>query len=99
VMSVAGIAAVSWWPLTNDVVSDVPSHTAIEPLLKLLPFMVRTKPAPPAVALLGESEDIDGVDGQEEQETAESKNIANIPKRSDLLTVVSVSMGNAFRQN
>lgn len=66
--------------LTNDVVSDVPFHTTTELLLKLPPFTVRTKPAPPAVALLGESELTDGVDGQE-QETTGSRKIANAPKR------------------
>jgi hypothetical protein len=66
--------------LTNDVVRDVPFHTTTELLLKLPPFTVRTKPAPPAVALFGESELIEGVDGQE-QATEGSKKIANAPKR------------------
>ena len=79
-MSVPGIVTVSCLLLTNDVVRDVPFHTTTELLLKLPPFTVRTKPAPPAVALLGESELTDGVDGQE-QETAGSKKIANAPKR------------------
>ena len=79
-MSDPGIVTVSCLLLTNDVVRDVPFHTATELLLKLPPFTVRTKPAPPAVALFGESELTDGVDGQE-QETAGSKKIANAPKR------------------
>jgi len=66
--------------LTNDVVWAVPFQTATELLLKLPPFTVRTKPGPPAVALLGESELTEGVDGQE-QATAGSKKIANAPKR------------------
>jgi hypothetical protein len=85
-MSVAGIVVVSWWPLTNDVVWAVPFHTTTELLLKLPPFTVRTKPAPPAVAVLGESELTDGVEGQE-QETAGSRKINNAPKRGDFLIV------------
>jgi hypothetical protein len=55
-------------------------------LLKSPPFTVRTKPAPPAVALLGESELTDGVDGQE-QATAGSKKITNAAKRGGLFIV------------
>ena len=80
--------------LTNEVVKVTPSHVATELLLKLWPFTVRVKPAPPAVALLGEIEDTDGVDGQEEQETAGSKSIANAPpRRSDLFIVAIAAMG------
>jgi hypothetical protein len=68
----------------------VPFHTATEVLLKLPPFMVRTKPAPPTVALLGESELTDGVDGQE-QEMIGSRKIANAPRRGDLFVVVMVA--------
>ncbi len=78
--SVPGIITVSCLLLTNDVVRDAPFQTTTELLLKLLPFTVRTKPAPPAVALFGESELTEGVDGQE-QETTGSKKIANAPKR------------------
>lgn len=96
-MSVLGIVAVSWLPLTNDDVTVVPFHTTTEPLLKFLPFTVRTKPAPPAVALFGEIEVTDGVDGHEEQETAGSRKIANAPKRKrgDFFIV---AIGVHFRQ-
>jgi hypothetical protein len=69
----------------------VPFHTTTELLLKLPPFTVRTKPAPPAVALLGESELTDGVDGQE-QETTGSRKIANAPKRADFF-IVAIGRG------
>ena len=85
-ISVAEIVAVSWLLLTNDVVSDAPFHTTTELLLKSWPFTVRTNPAPPAVALLGEIEVTDGVDGQE-QETTGSKKIANALKVSELFIV------------
>lgn len=88
-MSVDGIVAMSCVLLTNDVVKVAPSHVATELLLKLWPFTVRVKPAPPAVALLGEIEDTDGVDGQEEQETAGSRSIANAPNRGDFLVIVT----------
>jgi len=95
-MSVPGIVAVSCLLLRNDVVRDVPFHTTTALLAKLLPSTVRTKPLPPAVALLGESELTDGVDGQE-QETAGSRKIANAPKRKrgDFFIV---AIGVHFRQ-
>ena len=73
-------------PLTNAVVWAVPFHTTTELLLKLPPFTVRTKPDPPAAALLGESELTDGVDGQE-QATAGSRKIANAPKRGGFFLI------------
>ena len=73
----------------------MPFHTATELLLKLPPFMVRTKPAPPTVALLGESELTDGVDGQE-QERIGSRKIANAPRRGDLFVVVMVAPAMTF---
>jgi hypothetical protein len=72
-MFVDGIVAMSCVLLTNDVDKVAPSHVATELPLKLWPFTVRVKPAPPAVALFGEIEDTDGVDGQE---TIGGKNIA-----------------------
>jgi hypothetical protein len=93
-MSVPGIEAVSWRPSTNKVVWAVPFHTTTELALKLPPFTVKVKPAPPAVALAGEIELIDGVDGQE-QETAGSKKTANAPRRDDLFIV---AIGVHFRQ-
>jgi hypothetical protein len=59
--------------------------------LKLPPFTVRTNPAPPAVALVGESELTDGVDGHE-QHTVGSKKIANTPERGDLFIAAIVAM-------
>jgi hypothetical protein len=91
-MSVAGIVTVSCLLLTNDIVWDAPFHVTTELLLKLLPLMVSTKPAPPAVALLGEIEVSDGVDGQEQEMTG-SKKIANAHKRDDLFIVVVITMG------
>jgi hypothetical protein len=90
-MSVAGISAVSWSLLINEMVRAAPFQTAIDLLLKFLPFMVRTKPAPPAGAEFGEIEVIDGVDGQE-QETTESQKSAKAPKRDVLFIVVIVTM-------
>jgi hypothetical protein len=63
--------------------------------LKLPPFIVRTKPAPPAVALLGESELSDGVDGQEQEMTG-SRKIANAPRRGNLFAVVIVAIGAVY---
>jgi hypothetical protein len=49
----------------------------MELLPKLPPFTVKTNPAPPAVALVGEIELIDGVAGQPPHETNGSNKIAN----------------------
>src|SRR5262245_64273918 len=52
-MSVAGIAAVSWVALTNVVLRAAPFHCTTEPETKLLPLTVSVNAGPPAVALLG----------------------------------------------
>lgn len=90
-MLLEGMEAVSCVLLTNDVVKAVPFHTATALLSKLWPFTVRVKPAPPAAALLGESEVIDGVEGQE-QATTGSRKIANGANISGLLMVIIVAM-------
>lgn len=87
---VAEIAAVSWLPLTNDVVRGEPSQTATALLLKLLPFTVSENPAAPAVALLGEIEVIEGVGGQPPQEATVSNRIANAPKSADILIAIGL---------
>jgi hypothetical protein len=55
-MAVAGIAAVTCVELTNVVVAAVPLKFTTEVLMKPVPFTVRVKAAPPAVALEGDSE-------------------------------------------
>src|SRR5260370_37491281 len=52
-MSVAGIAAVSWAEETKVVARGDPFHCTTEPPTKLVPFTVRVKAAPPAVAAAG----------------------------------------------
>ncbi len=49
----AGTAAVSCVELTNVVVSAVPFHCTVAPVRKLVPFTVKAKAAPPAVAEVG----------------------------------------------
>jgi hypothetical protein len=56
-----GIAAVSWLPPTNVVERLLPFHCTTELEMKPEPFSVREKPAPPAVALDGEIEVIEGM--------------------------------------
>jgi hypothetical protein len=87
-MSVAGIVAVSWLLLTNDMVREVPFQTTKELLLKFLPLTVRTKPAPPAVALLGEIEVIDGVDGHEQEITGSPKSNSRLDRSAFFLAVI-----------
>jgi hypothetical protein len=53
-MSEARIAAVICVALTNVVVRAIPLKLTVDPLMKFVPFTVRVKAVPPAVALLGE---------------------------------------------
>jgi hypothetical protein len=55
-MSLAGTEAFNCVPLTYFVVSPVPFHWTTEAERKFVPFTVRVKAAPPAVALEGERE-------------------------------------------
>jgi len=53
-ISEAGIAAVSCVALTNVVATAVPLKLTVEPLTKFVPFTVKMKAGPPAMALVGE---------------------------------------------
>ena len=55
-ISVAVMAAVTGVPLTKVVVRFAPLNCTVAPFTKPVPFTVRVKPAPPAVALDGERE-------------------------------------------
>ena len=87
-MSVAGIVVVSWLLLTNDMVRAVPFQATRELLLKFLPLTVRTNPAPPAVALFGEIEVIDGVDGHEHEITGRLKSTSALKISAFVLPVI-----------
>ena len=54
-MSAARIVAVTCVALTNAVVLGAPLKVTVAPLTKPVPFTVSVNPAPPAVALVGES--------------------------------------------
>ncbi len=63
-ISPAAMVAVSCVALTKVVVRALPSHCTVEtPLMKLVPFTVSVKPAPPSVAEDGEMEVVVGVGG------------------------------------
>lgn len=83
------MAAVSWLPLTNAVVSAEPFQTTTALLLKWPPFTVIVNTAPPAVALLGDSEVTDGVAGHPPQETTESNKIADAANSPDIFNVAT----------
>jgi hypothetical protein len=91
-MFVDETSAVTWLPLTNDVVRGRPFQTTTELLLKLPPFTVKTNPTPPAVALLGEIEATDGVAGQPPHETDGSNKIANAAKSADIFIALGVHL-------
>lgn len=80
--------AVSWLLLTNEVARAEPFQTTTALLLKLPPLTVKVNPTPPAVALLGEIELIDGVGGQPPQETIGSNEIANTAKSADIFVAI-----------
>lgn len=52
-MSLAGMEAVNWVPLTKEVVRFEPFHLTVELSTKLEPFTVSVKPEPPTPAELG----------------------------------------------
>src|SRR5438128_11507817 len=52
--SAALICAVSWVPLTKVVGRSTPFHLTTDPLMKSLPFTVKTNAASPAVLFAGE---------------------------------------------
>jgi hypothetical protein len=54
--SLAEIAAVNCLPLTKVVVRALPFHCTVAPETKFVPVTASVNPAPPAVALEGESE-------------------------------------------
>ena len=60
-MSVALIVAVSLVELTKEVVRADPAQSTVDVFTKLVPVTVSVKPAPPAVALLGDSDVIVGL--------------------------------------
>jgi len=60
-MAAAGMAAVNCVALTNVVLRTVPPKLTIEAATKFVPLIVSVKPAPPAMALLGEIVVIVGV--------------------------------------
>jgi len=55
VMLEAGIAAVNCVELTNVVAGAAPPNLTVEAATKLVPWIVSAKPAPPAMALFGET--------------------------------------------
>ena len=55
-MSLAGMAAVNCVLLRNVVVRSAPFQRTTEPEAKFVPFTVRVRSAPPAVALEGDKE-------------------------------------------
>src|SRR5919108_211594 len=55
-MSAAVMAAVSWVVLTNVVARGAPFHCTVLPGTKLLPIAVSVKAAPPAAALVGDTD-------------------------------------------
>lgn len=59
-ISAAVIVALICVELTKVVALAAPLNFTIDPGTKPVPLTVRVKPAPPAVALVGESEDVVG---------------------------------------
>jgi len=72
--------------LTKLGVKEEPLKSTSESLVKSLPLMVSTNWVPPAVALLGEIEVIDGAAGQE-QDTAVASAVTSTYKTDDLAAV------------
>jgi hypothetical protein len=86
-MSAAVTAASNCWLLTKVVTRGEPFHFTTEPWRKSSPLTVRTNWLPPAVALTGETDAMDGAGGQLPQDSAAHSVIASIAKTGDLVTV------------
>ena len=86
-MSVAEMVATSSWLLTNVVTRNEPFQLTKESWWKSLPLTVNRNWLPPAVALLGEIEVMDGAGAQVPQERAVASVIANAANMCDLATV------------
>ena len=69
-MSVVKIAAVTFVALTKVVVRLEWFHKTVVPFTKFVPFTVRVNAAPPAVALIGESDEVEGTGLSTEKLTA-----------------------------
>jgi hypothetical protein len=86
-MSVAVMVATSSWLLTNAVTRNEPFQLTKESWRKSSPFTVSRNWPPPAVALAGESEVMDGTGGQVPHDrTVTVSVIANAANEGDLAT-------------
>ena len=86
-MSAAMMTAISWRVLTNVVTRNEPFQLTKESRRKSLPLTVNGNWLPPAVALVGEMEAIDGNGGQVPQDSAVTRVIANAPNTGNLAIV------------
>ncbi len=83
-MSVAVLLATSWWLLTNVVSTEEPFQLTTESWRKSLPLTVSRNWLPPAVALRGVIEVMDGAGLQVPQDTNIASVIASTVKRANL---------------
>jgi hypothetical protein len=84
VMSAAVMIATNCWLLTKDVIRNEPFQLTAESWRNSLPLTVRRNRLPPAVALLGVIEVMNGVGGQAPQDTVIASKIANTDMRTNL---------------
>jgi len=90
-MSMAGTTAVSCVPLTTVVASATPFHSTIVPATKFVPVSVSVKPAPPAVAVVGESIARTGC-GLDVTPVPESNRVCGLSKASSVNVTVALRM-------
>jgi hypothetical protein len=76
-MSAAVMTAISWCMLTNVVTRNEPFQVTKASRRKSLPLTVSANVLPPAIALAGEMEAIDGNGGQVPQDSAVANAIAS----------------------
>ncbi|MGA9259914.1 MAG: hypothetical protein WBV98_25220 [Candidatus Sulfotelmatobacter sp.] len=86
-MSVVVMAATNSWLLMNFVTRKEPFQLTTESLRKSLPLTVNKNWLPPAVALLGEIEVMDGTGGQFPQDRTVTSMIASTGMRAHLGTL------------
>jgi hypothetical protein len=78
-ISEAKMAAASCVVSTKVVIRAFPLKLTVEPLTKFVPFTIKVKPAPPAMALVGKMLVIGGLNGRRQLHGADEGGRAGVP--------------------
>jgi len=96
-MSLAGIEALSCMLLTNVVARLLPFHCNTELEMNPEPFTVSVNAAPPAAALLGESDVMEGCGGADPPHAARQKKMPKVASGLKLSFLITASRSTLVR--